>query len=122
MDGFSLNQFQGIHINDIPVVEDLLTLNLLFYDIDGNIIGKLTERSVQKNQKSLGLLRYNNFICHVSNIEAIFKSFRCPNCDTFFNRTSNLERHLTCNQRLKHVYPNNRYQTWETLFDTLLQY
>ena len=47
----SADQFQGVHMNDIPFVEDLLTLNILLYDIDivdGNIIGELARRSVQK--------------------------------------------------------------------------
>ena len=50
MDGLSPNQFQGVHMNDIPTVEDLLTLNILSYDIDivdGNIVGELARRSVQ---------------------------------------------------------------------------
>ena len=36
-------------MNDIPIVEDLLTLNILLYDIDivdGNIVGELARRSV----------------------------------------------------------------------------
>ena len=34
MDGLSPNQFQGVHMNDIQTVEDLLALNILLYDID----------------------------------------------------------------------------------------
>ena len=34
MDGLSPNQFKGVHMNDIPIVEDLLTLSILLYDID----------------------------------------------------------------------------------------
>ena len=51
MDGLSPIQFQGVYMNDIPLVGDLLTLNILLYDIDivdGNIIGELARRSVQK--------------------------------------------------------------------------
>ena len=33
-DGLSPNQFHGVHMNDIPIVEDLLLLNVLLYDID----------------------------------------------------------------------------------------
>ena len=98
MDGLSADQFQGVHMNDIPIVEDLLTLSILLYDIDipdGNIVGELARRSVQKYENTVRLLRYNNHICYVSNINAVFQSFRCPNCDTFFNRLFNLERHLT---------------------------
>ena len=43
-------QFQGVHINDIPTLEDLLTLNILLYDVDivdGNIIAEFARRSVQ---------------------------------------------------------------------------
>ena len=54
MDALNPNQFQGVHMNDIPTVEDLLTLNIVPYDIDivdGNIIGELERRSVQKYKK-----------------------------------------------------------------------
>ena len=98
MDGLRPNQFQGIHMNNIPTVENLLTLNLLLYDIDivdGDIIGELARRSVQKYENTVRLLMYNNYICYVSNINIIFQSFRCPICHVFFNRTFNLERHLT---------------------------
>ena len=115
MDGLSADQFQGVHMNDIPIFEDLLTLNILLYDIDivdANIIGDLARRSLKKYENTVRLLRYNNHICYVNNINAVFQSFRCPNCDIFFNRTFNLERHLTTSsERVKNVYPKNVYQT-----------
>ena len=123
MDGLSPNQFQGVHMNVIPTVQDLLTLNILLYDIDnvdGNIVGELARRSVQNYENTVRLLRYNNHICYVNNINAVFQSFRCPNCDTFFNKAFTLERNLTtCSERVKNVYPRNVYQIRETLFDKL---
>ena len=89
MDGLSADQFQGVHMNGISIVEDLLTLNILLYDIDnvdGNIVGELARRSVQKYENTVRLLRYNNHICYVNNINAVFQSFRCPNCDIFFQQ------------------------------------
>ena len=54
----------------------------------------------------------------MNNINAVLQSFRCPNCDIFFNRTFKLEPHLTtCSERVKNVYPGNVYQIRETLFD-----
>ena len=92
-------------MNEIPNVEDLLTLNILLYDIDivdGNIVGEFARRSVLKYENTVRLLRYNNHVCYVNNINALFQSFRCPICDTFFNKTFNLERHLTtCSERVK---------------------
>ena len=60
MDGLSHNQFKRVHMNDVPFVEDLLTLNILLYDIDivdGNIFGELAKRSVQKYDSTIRLLR-----------------------------------------------------------------
>ena len=93
MDGLSADQFQGVHMNDIPTVEYLLTLNILLYDtdiVDGNIVGELARRSVQNYENTVRLLRYNNHICYVNNKNAVFQSFRCPNCDTFLNKTLDL--------------------------------
>ena len=62
IDGLSPNQFKGVHMNEVPVVEALLTLKVLFYDIDtvdGNIIGELARRSEQKHKNTTRLLRYN---------------------------------------------------------------
>ena len=77
MDGLSAHHFQGFHMNDIPIVEDLLTLNILLYDVDivdENIIGELARRSVQKYENAARLLRYNNHIRYVKNISAVLQS------------------------------------------------
>ena len=85
----------------------------------GNIIAELARGRVQKHENTVRLLRYNIHICYVSNNNAAFQSFRCPNCDTFLNKTSNLERNLTCSERVRKVCPKNVYQTREALFDKL---
>ena len=74
MDGLSADRFQGAHMNDIPIVEGLLTLYILLYDIDtvdGNIIGELARWNVQKYENTVRLLRYNNHICYVNNIKTV---------------------------------------------------
>ena len=87
---------------------------------DGELIGELARRSIQKFEKSVKLLRYNNHICHVSDMNFFFKSFCCSSCDTIFSKTEILERHLiTCSKRVKHIYPKNVYQLRETLFEKL---
>ena len=64
------------------------------------------------------LLRYNNHISYVNSNNAVFQSFRWPNCDTFFNKIFNLERQLTtCSEQVKIFYPRNLYPIRETLFD-----
>ena len=123
MDVLTPPQFQRVPMNDIPVVEDLLHLNIFLYGIDivdGKILGELVRRSGHKHGNTVRLLRYNIHICYVSNINAAFQSFRCSDCDTFFKITSNLEGHLTsCSERVNHIYPKNGYQIRETLLNQL---
>ena len=117
------SKFQGVHMTDFPKMEEMFQLNIFLYDIDfvdGELIGELAQRSIQKFEKSVKLLRYNNHICHVSDMNSLFNSFRCSTCDTIFSKTGILERHLiTCSQRVKHIYPKTLYQLRVTLFKKL---
>ena len=117
------SKFQGVHMADIPKVEEMLRLNIFRYDIDfvgGELIGELARISSQKLEKSVKLLRYNNHICYNSDMNSLFKFFRCSTCDTIFSKTGNLERHLiTFDERFKHIYSKNVYQLRETLFEKL---
>ena len=58
--GADPSKFQAVHMTDIPKVEEMLQLNILLYDIDfvdGELIGELARRSIQKIEKSVKLLR-----------------------------------------------------------------
>ena len=58
-------KFQGVHMTDIPKVEEILQLNFSLYDfdfVDGELIGELARRSIQKFEKSIKLLRHNIFV------------------------------------------------------------
>ena len=80
--GLRPSQFQGVHMNDIPLIEDLLLLNTLLYNIDTlevNIIGKLARRIVKEHENAVKLLRYNSHVFYLNNIDTVFQSFRCPN-------------------------------------------
>ena len=110
-------------MTDIPKVEEMLQLNIFLYDIDfvdGELIGELARRSIQKFEKSVKHLHYNNHICYVSDMNSFFESFCCSTCDAIFSKTGKLERHLiTCSERVKHIYPEKVYQLRETLFEKL---
>ena len=110
-------------MTDFLKVEDFLQINVFLYDVDfvdGELIGGLAWRSIQKFERSVKLLRYNNQICYVNNINALFKTFRCTTCDSFFSKTGSLEQHLVnCSDRVKHIYSKNVYELRETLFEKL---
>ena len=110
-------------MDDIPSVEDIVGINIFIYDndiFDGAMDGELARRSIKNYEKNVQLIRYNSHICYVDNIIALFKVFRCSTCDTNFQKTGNLERHLVrCSERVKHIYPKNVYQLRKTLFEKL---
>ena len=109
------SKFQGVHMTDIPKVEDLLQLNIFLHDfdfVDGELLRELARRSILKFGKSVKILRHNNHLCYVNNINALFKALRCTTFDTFFSKTGNLERHLvTCSDRVIHIYPKTCLRT-----------
>ena len=75
MDGLSPSQLQRVHMNDVLIVEDLLILNILLFDInieEGNIVGECVWWNAQKYENTVRLLRCNNDKCYVSNINAVF--------------------------------------------------
>ena len=79
------SKFQGVCMDDIPPVKDIVAINIFTYDIDfidGAMVGELARRSIKKYEKSVQLIRYNSHICYVDKINALFKAFRCPTCDT----------------------------------------
>ena len=91
------SKFQGVHMTDILKVQEMLQRNIFLYDIDfvdGEVIGELARRSIQKFEKSVKILCYNNYICYVSDLNSFFKSFRCSTSNTIFSKTGYLERHL----------------------------
>ena len=126
MDGLNFNQFQGVQMNNVFVVREIVTKNILCYESDivnGNFIGKLARRNMKNLENTVRLLRYSNHICCVNNIKAAIKSLLCPSCDFFFNKASRLESHqTTCSDRGKNLYGKNIYQVRETLFDKLYSF
>ena len=117
------SNLQGVCMDDIPSVENIVGMNLSIYDIDlldGAMVGELARRSIKKCEKHVQLIRYNSHLCYVDNIHTLFRTFRCSTCDTNFQKTGNLERHLVrCSEPVKHIYPKNVYQLRETLFHKL---
>ena len=121
--GCDPKQFRGVSMDNLPVVEDVVEKNIFIYDInieDGDFVGELARRSIGKYENTVKLLRYNNHIIYVNNIDNFFKCFRCPTCDTFFHKADHFNKHLLrCKDRIKNIYPKNVYTLRETLFEKL---
>ena len=71
--------FQGVCMDYILSVEDIVRINIFIYDIDlidDAIVEEPARRSIKKYEKRAQLIRYNSHICYVNSIHALFKAFR----------------------------------------------
>ena len=121
--GHDTINFRGMSMDHLVFVENAIKHNIFIYDIDiedGDFAGEFARRSIEMYENNINLLRYNNHICYVDDINTFFKRFRCPNCDTFIKRAGNFHRHVkSCKDRIQHIYPKSVYTLRETLFDSL---
>ena len=97
--------------------------NIFIYNFDaqeGDYTGELADRSFGRLEKAVKLLQLNNHIFHTNDRDSFFKSFQCPGCDVFFNRSNNTNRCLmTCTDRLRHLCAKNVHTLRVTLFQNL---
>ena len=110
----SVQKLRGVWLEDLHIVERLAEVNFLVYDIrvlDGGIIGELAERSLRRFSSTTTLLRYKNHICYVTDVNKVYKTFRCSTCNIFLTRSSNLQRPMPkCEELVKDIYPKSVYQ------------
>ena len=118
--------FRGVCMDDNAAVEGNAQADVFLHDTDiveGFMIGELLRSSVGKHSITVPLLRYNNHICRVSNINALFQACHYSSCDEFTKRAQHPERHMTaCKEKNKQVFPKSGYQLRETLFDKLVSF
>ena len=65
-------------MNNLPIVEDVVEKNIFICYIDieeGDFVDELARRNIGKNEKTEKILRYNNHIILVNNIDNSFKCF-----------------------------------------------
>ena len=68
-------------MEDIAAVEDIILADIFLYDVevlDGTMLGELAKRTVGKHSYTVRLLVYITHICYFCNINALFKTYRCP--------------------------------------------
>ena len=112
--GYDTKMFRGVSLEKLPVVEKIVQKNIFIYDFDiqeGEYVGELARRSIGRFDKTDKKLIFNNHIIHINDIDSFFKCFRCPSCDTFFNKSDIFNNNLLkWKDRLRHIYPENVFE------------
>ena len=114
---------RGVSMDHLVFVENAIKHNIFIYDFDmedGDFVGELARKSIEMYENNIVLLRYNNHICYVDDINTFFKRFRCLYCDTFIKRAGIFHRHVKSSKdRIQLIYPKSVYTLRETLFEKL---
>ena len=123
MEDVDAAKFQVIRTNDIPIVQNVTKTNIFLEDIDksdGVLVGELARRSLEKYSKSARLLRYKNHIWYLSTMVWLPSKPIVAHGVITSLKTENLEGDLsTCNDRVKHFFPEERLSApWNTLSQT----
>ena len=74
--GHDAINFRGMSLDHLVFVENAIKHNIFIYDIDiedGDFVGELARRSIEMYENNINLLRYNNHICYVDDINTFFK-------------------------------------------------
>ena len=94
--------------NHLVFVENAIEPNLFIKkigNVDGDFVGELAGRSVEKYEKNINLSRYNNHIWSLDDINTFCKRIQCPSCDTFIKKAGNFNRTIKREDKVQHIYP-----------------
>ena len=122
--GKDSKNFTGVLPSEIHEIEQIVQMNLQVYSIGfdekQSLIGELSHQSANLFSDTVSLLQYDNHICWTKNIDKFLQKYRCRNCDKFWSRSFNFQRHIrSCSERITHRYPTGPYQLNETVFEKM---
>ena len=81
---------------------------------------ELSYQSANLFSNTISLLQYDNHICWTKNIDKFLEKYRCRNCDKFWYRSFNFQRHIrSCSERITHHYPTGPYQLNDSVFEKM---
>ena len=117
-----VSKLQGVHLNEIPKVEDLLQLIIFLYDIDfvdGELIGELCRRSVQKYERGVKICATTiTFATSTTSTHCYKRS--CVLRVTHFSQRRGIWNHICFFVVIVlSIYPNNVCKPRKTRFEKL---
>ncbi len=119
----SAETFKGISDEEVEILEDLFNLNIVMYsaELKGNrVVGLINRRSLSKFHETAYLLQWDDHVCYITKLSALFNLYRCTHCQKFFRYNSKLIVHeRTCEKKTKHEFPTGVYQLELSIFERL---
>ena len=91
----TIEKFRGVASQDLQVVEQPAKTDILVNDTevsDVGFVGGLAQQSSQRFNPTVTFLEITNYIGYATDVNKVFKAFRCPTSDNFFRESGSLKR------------------------------
>ena len=124
----NVHDFTGIELTDLPDAEKFCSCAIRKFstelDVNKVVQGELLYRSktleMDMQSNFVDLLLVDNHTCLIRNLNVFFRQFKYINCEQYFSRLFDLNRHLkSCSEKSDHSYPSGKYTPTDTYFTTL---
>ena len=124
MVGGDPKHFEGVHLTDLPTLEQKLQLNInvfeLVKDEDKKVMGKIVQRSHHRYDNTMNLNLFENHFSLITNLDRYCESFGCRLCGKQWKKFWLLKRHEhTCDQVTKKKYVGGSYHSEPTVFELM---
>ena len=122
--GGNPEQFEGIHLSDLPTFEQRLEMNIMVFELrkreDDQVVAQIVQQSQRRYVNTMYLNFYENHFSLNTNLDLYCKSFECRQCHKLCKGAWEMNRHeCTCNQVTKKKFVGGSYQPEPTVFELL---
>ena len=116
----SAADFKGIHMDDIPYLEECFKISICIYSYTAEKTASLIYRPIVYQGDVLYLNIYLNHLMLITDIAAYCENFSCEECQRCFKTPSKLAQHSRiCAQKTNFKYPGGYYVYHKTVFEEL---
>ena len=114
-----MHSFNGITVKDLILIEDLFTINVTIYKLDGKS-AQLSYRSRGLYDQTMNLNKYQNHLSLICDFDKYCAVYCCMSCKKLhYGRKAFLRHCKACKVITRQKYPGDIFKAKEKIFENL---